>query len=200
MLFNSIAFLLFLPVVFGLYWFVFHKHLKLQNALIVVASYFFYGWWDWRFLSLITVSTLVDFVVGLRLQNETRERRRKQLLVASISVNLGMLGYFKYFNFFVDSFVDSFAALGLQLESRTLHVLLPVGISFYTFQTLSYTIDVYRRKLTPTNDLVAFAAFVSFFPQLVAGPIERATHLLLETTLLSCRRSERSAPDTLGVL
>jgi len=178
MLFNSIAFLLFLPVVFGLYWFVFHKHLKLQNALIVVASYFFYGWWDWRFLSLITVSTLVDFVVGLRLQNETRERRRKQLLVASISVNLGMLGYFKYFNFFVDSFVDSFAALGLQLESRTLHVLLPVGISFYTFQTLSYTIDVYRRKLTPTNDLVAFAAFVSFFPQLVAGPIELPTHLL----------------------
>jgi len=178
MLFNSLDFAIFLPIVFILYWFVFKKSLKLQNALIVIASYVFYGWWDWRFLSLILFSTLVDFVVGRSLGKEDRANKRKVLLWLSIIVNLGFLGFFKYFNFFLESFQDAFSLLGMDIEGRALSIVLPVGISFYTFQTMSYTIDVYKRKLEPTKDFIAFAAFVSFFPQLVAGPIERATHLL----------------------
>lgn len=178
MLFNSFDFAIFLPIVFILYWFVFKKSLKLQNALIVVASYVFYGWWDWRFLSLILFSTLVDYFVGSKLADEERSKRRKVLLWISILVNLGFLGFFKYFNFFLESFQDAFSLLGMDIGGRALSIVLPVGISFYTFQTLSYTIDVYKRRLEPTKDLIAFSAFVSFFPQLVAGPIERATHLL----------------------
>ncbi len=178
MLFNSFDFAIFLPIVFILYWFVFKKSLKLQNALIVIASYVFYGWWDWRFLSLILFSTLVDFLVGRSLGQENRETKRRVLLWISIIVNLGFLGFFKYFNFFLESFQDAFSLLGMDIGGRALSIVLPVGISFYTFQTLSYTIDVYKRKLEPTKDFIAFAAFVSFFPQLVAGPIERATHLL----------------------
>lgn len=177
MLFNSLDFALFLPLVFFLYWFVFNKNLKAQNLLVVGASYLFYGWWDYRFLSLILFSTLVDFSVGRALK-EAIGKRRKTLLWTSILINLGFLGFFKYFNFFIDSFVDAFAFFGTPVEISTLNIVLPVGISFYTFQTLSYTIDVYKRKLEPTEDFVAFTAFVSFFPQLVAGPIERATHLL----------------------
>ena len=178
MLFNSIDFAIFLPTVFFLYWFVTKRNIKLQNLLIVIASYVFYGWWDWRFLSLIVFSTLVDFTVGNLLRNEGRIKIRKLYLWVSIIVNLGFLGFFKYYNFFVDSFVDVFSFLGKEIEVNSLSIILPVGISFYTFQTLSYTIDVYRRKLEPTKDLIAFSAFVSFFPQLVAGPIERATNLL----------------------
>ncbi len=178
MLFNSIDFAIFLPVVFLLYWFVIHKNLKLQNLLVVIASYVFYGWWDWRFLSLIIFSTLVDFSVGLALKKQENEVKRKLLLWTSILVNLGFLGVFKYYNFFLDSLYDVIPGLQVVMGFNTLNIILPVGISFYTFQTLSYSIDVYKRKLEPTNDFVAFAAFVSFFPQLVAGPIERATNLL----------------------
>lgn len=178
MLFNSLDFAIFLPIVFILYWFVTNRNLKLQNILIVLASYVFYGWWDWRFLSLILFSTIVDYSVGIKLSDEENSKKRKFLLLTSIVVNLGFLGFFKYYNFFLDNFVTAFSFLGQEISANSLNVILPVGISFYTFQTLSYSIDVYKRKLEPTKDFIAFAAFVSFFPQLVAGPIERATNLL----------------------
>lgn len=178
MLFNSLDFAIFLPIVFILYWFVVNKNLKLQNLLIVAASYLFYGWWDWRFLSLVLFSTLVDYSIGLKLTSEENHNKRKVLLWVSILVNLGFLGFFKYYNFFLDNFVTAFSLFGTEIKANSLNIILPVGISFYTFQTLSYTIDVYKRKLEPTKDFIAFSAFVSFFPQLVAGPIERATHLL----------------------
>ena len=178
MLFNSIDFAIFLPIVFILYWFVANKNLKFQNFLIVASSYLFYGWWDWRFLSLILFSTLVDYSVGQKLRTEENQTKRKVLLWTSIFVNLGFLGFFKYYNFFLDNFISTFSFFGMELTGNSLNIILPVGISFYTFQTLSYTIDVYKRKMEPTRDFIAFSAFVSFFPQLVAGPIERATHLL----------------------
>lgn len=178
MYFNSLDFAIFFPVVFILYWFVTGRNLKAQNFVIVAASYVFYGWWDWRFLSLIIFSTFVDYFISLFLDNEKSESKRKYLLFLSMAVNLGLLGFFKYFNFFIDSFCDTFLLLGKDISPKTLNIILPVGISFYTFQTMSYTIDVYKRKLKPTNDFTAFAAFVSFFPQLVAGPIERASNLL----------------------
>jgi len=178
MIFNSIDFAMFLPVVFILYWFVVNKNLKFQNFLIAAASYFFYGWWDWRFLSLILFSTLIDYSVGVRLSKEDKALKRKILLWISVIVNLGFLGFFKYYNFFLDNFVEAFSFFGAKIQKNSLNIILPVGISFYTFQTLSYTIDVYRRNLKPTRDFIAFSAFVSFFPQLVAGPIERATNLL----------------------
>jgi len=178
MLFNSVDFALFIPIVFILYWFVFNKTIRLQNILVAVASYVFYAWWDWRFLSLIFVSTLVDYFVGVLLKNQQDKKKRKALLFLSIGVNLGLLGFFKYFNFFVDNFNAAFSLFGNDLGITTLSIILPVGISFYTFQTMSYTLDVYKRKIEPTEDFVAFAAFVAFFPQLVAGPIERAKNLL----------------------
>ena len=178
MLFNSLDFAIFLPIVFILYWFVFSKNLKLQNLLIVIASYLFYGWWDWRFLSLIVFSTLVDYSVGIALSKQENRLKRKLLLWTSIIVNIGFLGFFKYYNFFLDNFINAFSFFGSEIKANSLNVILPVGISFYTFQTLSYSIDVYKRKLEPTKDVFAFSAFVCFFPQLVAGPIERATHLL----------------------
>ena len=178
MLFNSIDFAIFLPIVFILYWFITNRNLKLQNFLIVVSSYLFYGWWDWRFLSLILFSTIIDYTVGLRLSKEENNTKRKILLWTSIIVNLGFLGFFKYYNFFLDNFITAFSFFGNEIKANSLNIILPVGISFYTFQTLSYTIDVYKGKLKPTRNFIAFAAFVSFFPQLVAGPIERATNLL----------------------
>jgi len=178
MLFNSIDFAIFLPIVFILYWFVTNKNLKLQNLLVVIASYVFYGWWDWRFLTLIFFSTLVDYSVGMKLKTEASQKKRKVLLWISILVNLGFLSFFKYYNFFLDNFISAFSFFGQEIQANSLDLILPVGISFYTFQTLSYTIDVYKRKLEPSNDFIAFSAFVSFFPQLVAGPIERAKHLL----------------------
>lgn len=178
MLFNSIDFAIFLPIVFLLYWFVANKDLRFQNFLIVFSSYLFYGWWDWRFLSLILFSTLVDYTIGRKLLNEENTNKRKVLLWISILVNLGFLGFFKYYNFFLDNFVTAFSFFGQSINPQGLNIILPVGISFYTFQTLSYTIDVYNKKLAPTKDFIAFSAFVSFFPQLVAGPIERATNLL----------------------
>lgn len=178
MLFNSIDFAIFLPVVFIVYWFIFNRSLKLQNTLIVFASYVFYGWWDWRFLSLIFFSTVIDYVISIAIVNTETQIKRKTLLLISIFVNLGLLGFFKYYNFFVENFISAFHFFGFEFNAGSLNIILPVGISFYTFQTLSYTIDVYKRKFVPTTDFIAFAAFVSFFPQLVAGPIERATNLL----------------------
>jgi alginate O-acetyltransferase complex protein AlgI len=177
MLFNSIDFLIFFPIVFLLYW-IFTKNLTLRNIFILIASYIFYGWWDWRFLFLITISSFVDYYIGKRLGKENDDKKRKLLLSLSLLVNLGFLMYFKYANFFIESFAESFTFFGSNLEVSTLNIILPVGISFYTFQTLSYTIDIYRRSLKPTNDIISFFAFVAFFPQLVAGPIERASHLL----------------------
>ncbi len=182
MLFNSVEFALFLPLVFLLYWFVANRDLRHQNILLLVASYFFYGWWDWRFLSLIFFSTCVDFLIGLQLGKVTNHQQRKILLWCSLFVNIGLLGIFKYYNFFADNFVQAFSLFGTTFDPARLNIILPIGISFYTFQTLSYSIDIYRQKLTPTKDFVAFAAFVSFFPQLVAGPIERATNLLPQFT------------------
>ena len=179
MLFNSIEFLLFLPTIFILYWFVFNKNLKYQNSLILASSYVFYGWWDHRFLSLIFLSTIVDYVIGLSISNQSSKKKQKLLLWGSVLFNLSVLGFFKYYNFFVDSWVELFSSVGYEIKSVwTLNIILPVGISFYTFQTMSYTIDIYRKKLEPTKDFISFASFVSFFPQLVAGPIERASNLL----------------------
>ncbi|MCG8329657.1 MAG: MBOAT family protein, partial [Chitinophagales bacterium] len=178
MLFNSIDFTVFLPLVFLLYWIIDGQQQRLRNIVLLLASYVFYGWWDARFLILIVISTLVDYGVGLRLQEAKQSNKRKLWLLLSLFVNLGMLGYFKYYNFFLDNFVAAFTWFGQSIDMRPLSIVLPVGISFYTFQTLSYSIDVYRRKLEPTRDVLAFAAYVSFFPQLVAGPIERAIHLL----------------------
>ncbi len=179
MLFNSFDFLAFLPIVLVLYWFVVYKHIKWQNVLLLIASYVFYGWWDWRFLSLIGLSTIMDYFVGFRIYESQQKSIKKRWLWVSMLFNLGLLGFFKYYNFFIDSWIDMLSNIGYQSENTwTLQVILPVGISFYTFQTMSYSIDIYREKLRPTKDFIAFAAFVSFFPQLVAGPIERATNLL----------------------
>ena len=179
MLFDSIDFAIFLPIVFVLYWLAGTQSRKLQNLLIVIASYIFYGWWSWIFLSLIFYSTVVDYFVGLALSREKNLYRRKFLLFISILFNLGFLGIFKYYNFFIDNFIATFSLFGVTIgNSYSLVLILPVGISFYTFQTLSYTIDIYKQKFEPTKDFIAFSAFVSFFPQLVAGPIERASHLL----------------------
>lgn len=178
MIFNSFEFFVFLTIVFTLYWFVFNKNLKWQNVLLLVVSYVFYGWWDWRFLSLILFSSFIDYHCGLQIVKAKTLKIRKYWLTFSMIINLGLLGVFKYFNFFSASLKDSFSAIGYEFDALTLNIILPVGISFYTFQTMSYTIDVYRNKLQPSKDPIAFFAFVSFFPQLVAGPIERATNLL----------------------
>ena len=179
MRFNSIEFLIFLPIVFFFYWFVFQKSIKTQNFLLLISSYIFYGWWDWRFLSLILLSTVVDYFVGLKIYEKKNIKVKKTYLWISILFNLGLLGFFKYFNFFIDSWADLLYTFGYEHQSTwTLNVIIPVGISFYTFQTMSYSLDIYYGKLKPTKDFISFASFVSFFPQLVAGPIERASNLL----------------------
>ncbi|MDR1344033.1 MAG: MBOAT family protein [Tannerellaceae bacterium] len=178
MLFNSIEFLIFLPVVFLLYWFVFKK-LNLQNVFVIAVSYLFYGWWDWRFLLLIALTSLCSYLSGRGIERyEGNRKLQKWISASNIVLNLLILCCFKYFNFFSENLALMFKTFGYELDGFTLNVLLPVGISFYTFQALSYTIDVYRYKLKATHDPVAFFAFISFFPQLVAGPIERATNLL----------------------
>lgn len=178
MLFNSIDFAIFLPIVFLIYWFGLGKNLKVQNLFVCIASYVFYGWWDWRFLTLLLFTTTLDYAVGRWMVNVESKRIRKTLLTASIVINLVLLGIFKYLNFFIDSFVQAFTFFGADISSRPLDIILPVGISFYTFQSMSYALDVYKGRIRPTDDFTAFAAYVSFFPQLVAGPIERATNLL----------------------
>ena len=176
MVFNSFEFVIFLLIAFLVYWKLSHKG---QNIFLVIASYVFYGWWDWRFLLLMLASTLVDFITSVFIDLTERQSRRKTLLFISIFINLGILGFFKYFNFFVTSLQDALMAFGInELSLETLNIVLPVGISFYTFQTLGYVIDVYRKQIKPTKNLIEFMGFVSFFPQLVAGPIERASNLL----------------------
>ena len=177
MLFNSIEFAVFLPIVFLLYWFVFNKSLKLQNAFVVVASYVFYGWWDWRFLILIAFTSICSYAAGILIwKYREQPKKAKTVNVLNIVINLLILGTFKYYDFFATAFADAF--LGGRTDGLLLKVILPVGISFYTFQALSYSIDVWRGKIEPTRDVIQFFAYVSFFPQLVAGPIERATNLL----------------------
>ena len=182
MLFNSFEYLLFLPIVFLLYWFVFDyalrscKHQLLwQNLFVVIASYIFYGWWEWRFLILIAITTFLSFFSGLGIEYARSQRGKKAVMIANIIVNFGILGVYKYYDFFAREFAELF---GIESDFLLLHLILPVGISFYTFQALSYSIDVYRKQIQPSHDIVAFTAFLSFFPQLVAGPIERATNLL----------------------
>lgn len=178
MLFNSITYFFFLILVFSLYWLLSGKHFRGQNLLLFVASYCFYGWWDVRFLSLIFITSSIDFFLGRAIYNQENKNNRKYLLWICLIMNLGMLGFFKYFNFFIDSFSELLIKLGFQPNISGLQIILPVGISFYTFQSLSYSIDIYRGKIKPTNDFISFMTFVSFFPQLVAGPIERASDLL----------------------
>jgi len=178
MLFNSFEFMLFLPVVFLLYWFVFRAR-RWQNLLVVVASYVFYGWWDWRFLLLIALTSFCSYGSGLLIERmEGRRKMQRAVSAANIILNLSILAVFKYYNFFVENLDALVSAFGYRLDWVTMKVILPVGISFYTFQALSYTIDVYRRSIRATHDIVEFFAYISFFPQLVAGPIERATNLL----------------------
>ncbi|MBI5965103.1 MAG: MBOAT family protein [Chloroflexi bacterium] len=178
MLFNSVDFAIFLPIVFILYWFATGKNLKLQNILLLISSYFFYASWDYRFLFLLIFSTLLDFYTGIRIYIAKTILAKRIWLWLSIGVNLGFLGIFKYYNFFANSFVDGLAHLGMHASPWTLNVILPIGISFYTFHGLSYVIDIYKDKIVPTKNFVEYSVFVSFFPLLVAGPIERATHLL----------------------
>lgn len=178
MLFNSLEFLIFLPIVFLLYWFVFCER-RWQNLLVVAASYVFYGWWNWRFLLLIVLTSFCSYCSGLLLERNEGQRIRQQLVsAANIVLNLSVLGIFKYYNFFVENLDMIFKTLGWHLDMATINIILPVGISFYTFQALSYTIDVYQKKLPATHDIIEFFAYISFFPQLVAGPIERAANLL----------------------
>ena len=186
MVFNSVQFAAFLPLVLLLYW---RSSGKRQLAVLLVASYFFYGYWDWRFLSLLAISTVVDFTVGRHIHRSEDVRVRRRWLWLSMGTNLGILGTFKYFNFFVDSAQSLLERIGLAPDPVVLQVVLPVGISFYTFQTMSYTIDIYRGRLEPVPDLLTFGVYVSFFPQLVAGPIERATRLMPQLV------AERRKPD-----
>lgn len=174
MLFNSLSFIVFLPIAFFVYWKL-SKRLQLQNGWLLFISYFFYGWWDWRFLGLIFASTLVDFAIGIKLNSIAQPLKRKLLLILSLVFNLGVLMTFKYYNFFIESFIDLF---NIGSGFSTFQIILPVGISFYTFQTLSYTIDVYKEKIKPSSNFIEFGGYVSFFPQLVAGPIERAANLV----------------------
>ena len=178
MLFNSLDFLLFFILVFTAYWSVPAKFPQVRSTIVLVASYVFYGYWDWRFLGLIIISTGVDYVSAQQISKGQSKKIKRGWLALSLVVNLGLLGFFKYFNFFAESFAEMLALAGLNVTYSTLNIVLPIGISFYTFQTLSYTIDVYRQKISPTRNLLQFAAFVAFFPQLVAGPIERASDLL----------------------
>ena len=178
MLFNSISFAIFLPIVFFLYWFITNKNLKLQNILLLVASYYFYACWDWRFMFLLMFSTFLDYYTGLKIEENKKQNLRKFWLWLSVGINLGFLGFFKYYNFFAESFAEMLQNFGLQVNPWTLKVILPVGISFYTFHGLSYVLDIYFKRIKAERNFVEYAVFVSFFPLLVAGPIERATHLL----------------------
>jgi alginate O-acetyltransferase complex protein AlgI len=178
MLFNSIEFAVFLPAVFLVYWFCLHKNLNYQNIFLLLVSYFFYGWWDVRFLALLAFSSFSDYLLGIAIERAGIARQKKMLLGASLIVNLGILWFFKYYNFFIEGFTDAFTFFGVPFSGDRLNIILPLGISFYTFQTMSYSIDIYQGKMKPVTKIVDFFVFVSFFPQMVAGPIERATNLL----------------------
>ena len=178
MLFNSVSFAIFLPIVFALYWFAANRNFKWQNILLLVSSYYFYACWDYRFLFLLIFSTLLDYFTGIKMHEAKNDRMKKFWFWLSISINLGFLGVFKYYNFFVESFADGLSGFGIEKNFSTLQIILPVGISFYTFHGLSYVIDIYKEKIKPERNFIDYSVFVSFFPLLVAGPIERATHLL----------------------
>ena len=178
MLFNSLEFIIFFLIFFFSYWFIFNKNIKLQNLLILCSSYFFYAWWDWRFLILIIISSFTDYLIGIQIENLKNKIYKKRALILSLFVNLGILLVFKYYNFFIDNFKIVLEKMNLQTNPDLINIILPIGISFYTFQTLSYTIDVYNNKISAHRDSISFFAFVAFFPQLVAGPIERAKNLL----------------------
>ncbi|MCC6185801.1 MAG: MBOAT family protein [Chitinophagaceae bacterium] len=178
MLFNSLEFAFFLPVVFALYWLIARRGYALQNILLLAASYYFYGSWDVRFLALLAFSTGLDFFTGLQIHHASSAKKKKLWLTISVLINVGFLGFFKYYNFFIESFAQLLVSLGFQPSFTMLNIVLPVGISFYTFHGLSYVFDIYRGKITPTRKLIDYSLFVSFFPLLVAGPIERAMHLL----------------------
>lgn len=178
MLFNSLEFLFFFPLVFVLYWFVFNRKMQYQNILLLGASYYFYSCWDWRFLFLLIFSTVLDYYSGHKIFEANTKIKKKTWLIASVGINLGFLGVFKYYNFFIESFANFLLLFGINQSYSTLNIILPVGISFYTFHGLSYVFDIYKNKIKPCNNWVNYSLFVSFFPLLVAGPIERATHLL----------------------
>ncbi|MEL6696281.1 MAG: MBOAT family O-acyltransferase [Bacteroidota bacterium] len=192
MLYNTLEFAIFYILIFFLYWFATDRRVKVQNLLILAASYFFYAYWDWRFLSLIVISSLADFYAGMQIEKAPNKKQKQLWLFVSLGVNLGLLGFFKYFGFFVDSFIDLFQLFGYEIPARTLKIILPVGISFYTFQTLSYSIDIYRGRFKASKDLIAFLAFVSFFPQLIAGPIERASNFLPQFQKIRKFKPERA--------
>jgi D-alanyl-lipoteichoic acid acyltransferase DltB (MBOAT superfamily) len=178
MVFNSFNFLLFLPIVFALYWILAKSSSKSQNLLLLVSSYFFYACWDYRFLFLLMFSTFLDYFTGIKMHEAATQNGKKFWFWLSIGINLGFLGIFKYYNFFISSFQELLEGFGFQANFWTISVILPVGISFYTFHGLSYVIDIYNDKIKPEKNIVDYSVFVSFFPLLVAGPIERATHLL----------------------
>lgn len=178
MLFNSVEFIYFFLIVFFSYWFLFNRNLKFQNLLILFSSYFFYAWWDWRFLILIIISSLTDFLMGIQIEKSNSKILKLRALRFSIIINIGILFIFKYYNFFINNFILLLNDLNIDSNVTLLNIILPVGISFYTFQTLSYSIDIYNDKISANKDIISFFAFVSFFPQLVAGPIERAKNLM----------------------
>ena len=178
MLFNSINFAFFFPIVFCVYWFVLKKNYKWQNLFLLFASYFFYACWDWRFMFLLAFSTILDFLCGLKIFSASTKKQKQFLLFLWTGINIGFLGFFKYYNFFIESFQELLLQVGLTPHFYTLSIILPVGISFYTFHGLSYVLDIYNEKIEPRRNIVDYSLFVSFFPLLVAGPIERARHLL----------------------
>lgn len=200
MLFNSIDFLFFLPVVFFLYWFVTPKNLNNQNKLLLVSSYFFYACWDYRFLFLLLFSTFLDYFTGIKMENALNKRIRKIWLIISVGINLGFLGVFKYYDFFALSFAESVRHIGFELHPVTLNIILPVGISFYTFHGLSYVLDIYHGKIKAERNFVEYGVFVSFFPLLVAGPIERATHLLPQIKTKRTFRYEQAVQGARQIL
>ena len=178
MLFNSLSFLFFLPIVFTIYWMVNKKGLQLQNSLLLLASYYFYACWNWKFLFLLLFSTGLDYCTGIQMFESKNKTIKKIWFWISICINLGFLAVFKYYNFFVSSFSESLSSFGFHVDFAILNVVLPIGISFYTFHGLSYVIDIYKNRIEPERNVVTYSLFVSYFPLLVAGPIERATHLL----------------------
>ena len=184
MLFNTLEYFLFLPITFFLYWAI--KETKYQNIFILMSSYVFYGWWDWRFLFLIFLSTVVDYFVAMRIEQTHKKKSKKIYLLISIIFNLSILGFFKYYNFFIDSWIELLSKIGYQVtDVWTLKIILPVGISFYTFQTMSYSLDVYRNEIKATKDFISFASFVSFFPQLIAGPIVHHREMMPQFSTLA---------------
>lgn len=200
MLFNSLEYFIFLPIVFLLYWFVFNRNIKIQNLFVVIVSFIFYGWWNWNFLLLLAFTTLSSYVSAIMIVRSKQVCVKKIWCFVNVILNLYILGVYKYYDFFIESFIDAFATLGVILHAKTLGLILPIGISFYTFQALSYTIDVYRGKLNATKDIIAFFAFMSFFPGLVAGPIERATNLLPQFQQVRYFNYEKAVDGTRQIL